>query len=235
MHSSRPSEHGNVLWFILAAVALLAALTMVISRSGTTVDQAGDVEQARIRAGQIMRYAEGLKSAVQEMNLRGVSENDISFESTATGSDYQNPNCTVDSCKVFAVGGGGQTYKTPPAGANDGSAWIFTGANNVGTAAGPLGTTAARTGNDLLMLMPNVKSALCIQINRDLSVGTPGTLPSDATGISTDEFTGTYAASLTLIDGDPTPFELDRKPAGCFTDTAANPAVTYFYYVLLPR
>ena len=131
--------------------------------------------------------------------------------------------------------GAGLTYQKPPAGANDGSDWIFTGANNVGTAAGPVGTTQAASGNDLIMLMANANAALCLQINRDLEVGTSGTIPEDTTGIVTTEFTGTYADSLDIIDGDPTPFELDRKSAGCFTDTAANPDVTYFYYVLLAR
>ena len=53
----RHNERGNVLWFILLAVALLASITIVLSRSGSTVDQSGDIEQVRIKSGQIMRYA----------------------------------------------------------------------------------------------------------------------------------------------------------------------------------
>ena len=232
----RSSERGNVLWFILIAIVLLGGLTMLLSRSGSSVDQSGDVEQMRIKASQVLRYAKSIESALEQMRMNGVSENSISFKNTITATNYTNAACPDDgNCRVFDVAGAGLTYQKPPAGANDGSDWIFTGANNVGTAAGPVGTTQAASGNDLIMLMANANAALCLQINRDLEVGTSGTIPEDTTGIVTTEFTGTYADSLDIIDGDPTPFELDRKSAGCFTDTAANPDVTYFYYVLLAR
>ena len=42
------NESGNALWFILIAIALLAALTVVVTRSSDTVEQSGDVERQRI-------------------------------------------------------------------------------------------------------------------------------------------------------------------------------------------
>ncbi len=222
------------MWFILVAVVLLGALTVLLSRGGNNTSQTGDIEQARIKASQIMRYARGLNAAIEQMKLRGVSENSISFQNATTATNYANAGCAVDDCKVFDTGGG-QVYNDPPAVTNDGGEWIFTGDNNVGTAANPVGTSGARTGNDLVMLLPNANEAMCIQINRDLSVGTAGTLPEDSTGIGVTAFTGTFAASLTELDGDAAPFELDGKEGGCFTDTAPNPDVTYFYYVLLAR
>jgi hypothetical protein len=181
-----------------------------------------------------MRYAKGIEATIDQMKLRGISESIISFENDDTATDYTNPGCSVNDCKVFANGGGGQVYKKP-SGANDGSDWIFTGANNVGTDAYPVGTTAARTGNDLIMLLPNATPELCIQANKDLGVAVDSTIPQDDTGVVTTPFTGTYDNTLVTIDGDPAPFELDGHPAGCFIDTAANPDVTYFYYVLLAR
>jgi hypothetical protein len=62
-----------------------------------------------------------------------------------------------------------------------------------------------------------------------------GTLPADATGIALTPFVGAYDAALVIIDGDGIPFELNGKASGCFTDTNANPDVTYFYYVVLAR
>ncbi|MCC7304828.1 MAG: hypothetical protein IT558_01060 [Alphaproteobacteria bacterium] len=228
-------EDGNALWFILVAVVLLGILTMVLSRSGTNVEQSGNIEQQRIRASQILRYAKGLQSSIEQMKLRGVSENQISFQNSTTVTNYTNAACNVSDCRVFDVGGGGQEYRAPPAGANDGSEWIFTGANNAGSTAYPVGTTAARSGNDLIMLLPNADPALCKQINRDLTVGTAGTIPEDASGIDVTAFTGTYDNVLKIIDGDPSPLELDGKQAGCFINTLPNPDVTYFYYVLMAR
>lgn len=233
------NESGNVLWFILVGVVLLGLLTMILSRSGSNVDQTGDFEQQRIKSGQILRYAKSIEAAIQEMTLRNVSENDISFENSTTSTDYTNDNCdgandrSYPGCLLFDIEGAGLTYRNFPE-ANDGSDWIFTGANNVGTTAGPVGSTADVSGNDIIMLLPNMNESLCIQINRDLGVGTAGTLPVDTTGIDTTEYTGVFADSgPILLDGDPTPFELDNHYAGCFTD--ANASVTYFYYVVLAR
>lgn len=227
-------ESGNALWFILIGVVLLGALTMILSRGGSNTDQSGDVEQLRVQSSQLLRYGKSVQVAIEQMKLRGVSENDISFENSSPATNV-NPNCTVSDCKVFDAGGGGLTYRDFES-LNDASPWIFTGANNVGTTASPAGTTAGGSGNDLVMLLPNANAALCEQINRDLEVGTAGTLPTDATGIATTAFDGTFpAGGPTILDGDPAPFELDGHEAGCFTDTAPDPDVTYFYYVVLAR
>ncbi len=228
------SQKGNALWFILVAIVLLAALTVVLTRGGSSVTQSGDVEQLRIAGSQILRYAKSVESAIDQMKMRSVSESLISFEHGSPAT-YLNAGCTVADCKVFDVSGGGATYKNPPSGANDGSQWIFTGANNVGTTANPVGSTGAITGNDIVMMLANMREDLCIQINRDLKVGTPGTLPEDSVGIVTTAFDGTFANAVNLIDGDPAPLELDGKSAGCFKFTAPNPDVIYFYYVVLAR
>ncbi len=233
--SSDRSQHGNALWFILVAIVLLGALTVLLSRSGTSVNQSGDVEQARIRAGQIMRWAKGIEVTLEQMKLRGISESNISFENDVTATDYTNADCTTNDCKIFANGGGGQTYLAPSLGMNDGSEWIFTGANNVGTVDYPIGTTESRAGNDLILLLPDANETLCLQINRELGIGTSGMLPEDSTGISTEAFTGTYNSTLVVLDGDGAPFELNGRSSGCFVDTNPNPDVIYFYYVVLAR
>ena len=235
------TQKGNALFFILIAVVLLGLLTMVLSRGGSKVEQSGDFERNRILAGQILRYAKSIETAVQEMKFRDISENDISFENPDTATDYTNANCdaagdrSYPGCLLFDVEGAGLTYRNFP-NANDGSDWIFTGANNVGTTAGPIGSTADGTGNDIIMLLPNANDSLCIQINRDLDVGTAGTLPVETTGIATTAFTGAFpTGGPTLLDGDPTPFELNNQTAGCFIDENPDPDVTYFYYVILAR
>lgn len=231
---ARKHENGNALWFILIGVVLVGILTMVLSRGASNTDQSGDVEQRRIQASQLLRYGKGVQTAIEQMKLRGVSENDISFEHGNPAASV-NPNCAVADCKVFDTGGGGLTYQDFPS-INDASPWIFTAANNVGTTAGPAGTTAAGSGNDIVMLLPGASAALCEQINRDLGVGTAGTIPVDTTGIAATDFDGTFpTGGPVLIDGDPAPFELDGHEAGCFTDTAPDPDVTYFYYVVLAR
>lgn len=235
------SQKGNALWFILVAIVLIGLLTVVISRGGSSVDQSGDVEQLRVMAGRILRYAKSFETAIQNMSLQGISENEISFENGDTATDYTNSNCDTSAdpnypgCLVFGGSGAGLTYSAPPTNSNDGSEWIFTAANNVGTTAGPVGTTSATFGNDLIMLLPNIKVSLCTQINRDLGVSNPsGAPPVDTTGIATTAFTGSYpGGGPVVLDGDPTPFELDRQSSGCFYDDANS--TYYFYAVILER
>lgn len=230
----RMGESGNALWFILIAIVLVGLLTIVLSRSSTSVDQGGDFEQMRVQASQILRTVKSYEAAIQQMRGRGVSEGDISFENGPSG--YTNANCSIEDCRVFGLGGG-LTYTAPPAAAGGGD-WIFTGANNVGDTTGYTGTTAAGTGNDLLMMLENPGQSLCSQLNRMLDIDG---IPVDSSGLGRDGVTGDLLAfsgayqsdTLHVIDGDGG--ELNGKNAGCFTDTAPDPDVLYFYAVILPR
>lgn len=229
------AENGNVIWFIMVAIILLGGLTMLLTRTGSSVQQSGNVEQARLLSGQVLRYAQSIRATIDDMRLRGISENELSFtHDDDEDGDYDNPSCASTSCQIFDVNGGGITFRAPPARAHKGEGWIFTGDNNVGSAEKPVETTRGRSGNDLLMLLPHADESMCAQINRELNVGTPGTLPEDRSGIGTEPFKGTFLSTLTILEGDPKNL-LDGHEAGCFKDTSSNPDVIYFYYVLLAR
>jgi hypothetical protein len=236
MRDASLSESGNVLWFLLIGIVLIGLLTALISRGTSSVGQSGDAEQARILAGQILQIAKGYESAVQQMKLNGISENEISFQNDATGIDYTNAKCTKVACRMFESGGGGMSYTAPPVSAIiDSSAeeWVFTGANNVGTTAGPIGTTAAGSGNDLLIILPNLSDGVCGQINRLLELNAPSYDPPVEAGISLDPFTGEFnAAAIKILEGS-TAKELDGRSGGCFFDTAEDTNI--FYQVLLER
>ena len=210
------SESGNVLWFILIGVVLLGLLTMVLSRSGSTVDQSGDIEQQRVKVSQILRTAKSIEAAVQEMRLRGVSENDMSFQNPTTAVNYTNANCTTTDCRVFESGGAGLTYTDPPTGVNDGSEWIFNATNNV--------ADIETTSPELLLILPNVRTSVCAQINRMLG-STYGGLE---TNVDFTAFTGTYAATeaIDLADG---------QEAGCIDYDNAGTTEPFFYHVLIKR
>lgn len=234
---SSSSESGNILWFLLIGIVLIGLLTALVSRGTSSVDQSGDVEQMRIVAGQILQTAKAFENAAQNMKLSGISESDISFQNNDTAVDYTNTKCADVSCRMFESGGAGMTYTAPPAGAltTTNTEWIFTGANNVGTAAGPVGTTAPGRGNDLIMLLPNITQGVCRQINRLLEVNAPSYDPPVDEGISFAPFTGTYdpSAPPKILEGNATAMELNSRSAGCFFDTATSGY--YFYQVLVER
>ncbi|MCB9983582.1 MAG: hypothetical protein H6861_07940 [Rhodospirillales bacterium] len=223
MNIQRKTEKGNVLWFILIAVALLAALTMVLSRSGSTVDQSGDIEQQRIKASEVLRYAKSIETGIQQMRLRGVSENDLSFwhdsngDSTEDGSDtYYNAGCTTTDCKLFDAGGAGLVFAAPPSGVNDGSAWTFVATNDV--------VDVGTTRPDLLIILPVMKTSVCSQINRLTGASYAGT-ESD---VDFTAFTGTFTAteSIDLAAG---------QEAGCIDYDNAGTTEPFFYQVLIKR
>lgn len=211
------------MWFILLAVALLVALTITVTRSSDTSESTGKVEQNKVLASALLRYAAGLEAAVDQMRLRGVAENAISFENS-TVAGYANASCPDTSCQLFNTAGGGMTFTAPPSGANDGSPWLFTGADLV--------TSVGTAEDELLMILPNVDKNLCTEVNAENGVSS---IPQAAgqVDIST-KYTGLFASPGMTIDVPA------GKKTGCFQgnqdETGADISARYFvYHTLIAR
>lgn len=217
------TQRGNALWFILIGVALLGALTMILSRGGSGVDQSGDFEQRQVKVSQMLRYAKSLEAGIQQMRLRGVSENDVSFWHDSDGNgtedasdDYFNANCTTPDCHIFDVGGAGLTYTPPASGLSDATDCVFSSSNIVDD----IGTTAP----DLIMMLPQVKTSVCAHINRILGSSYSGT----ESGVDFTEFTGSYTTAQTINFA-------DGQEAGCVDYDPGGGVEPLFYYVLIKR
>lgn len=227
MKQGRADESGNVLWFILLAVALLAVLTATISRSTDTSEQSGNVERFRIQASDIMRYSASMRETIDSMRLRGVAENAVSFENDFTSADYTNGTCL--DCLVFGSAGGGAYYKTPSAdwldSTSEGSAryreWEFSGTNNV--------PSISSANPELIMSLGYLRQGLCIQINNMLGISNPsGVPPVDGDGLDDTAFQGSFVATDTIDN-------MDRFEAGCFEDGSSGGRDFTFYQVLIKR
>lgn len=234
MKYSSDSQSGNVLWFILLAVALLGFLTIVVTRSGSSVEQTGSIEQARIKASALMRYAKSVETAVTQMRSNGTSENSIDF--ITLGASYDNASCTDPSCEVFHVNGGGITYQSAGDVLNDrnfAQNWVVTAANRVGGMGCDDNTDDCR---DLLMLVRGMPDTICLQVNAILRVENPsGTPPSQANLGLTPEFDGSFtpAGANNLIGGaaaNQSP-QVKNRAAGCIYHNSEN----IFFQVLIPR
>jgi len=229
------SERGNILWFIMIAVIFTALLTMVLTRSSSTVEQTGDREQITIKITQVLRYAKSIESAVQDLSIQGVSINDVSFENPVTDVDYAHPNCTDNRCKIFHPEGAGLRYQRPPDGvAPDGAEWGFTGDNNVGSEDRPVGTFGAPRGNELLMILERANPSFCAQLNAQFGITKTAEIPRDGSGILKEPYLGTFGDELKVLEGDPEPFEFDKQHFGCFKNGLGQDSEA-FYYVLLAR
>ncbi len=220
----RAGEQGNALWFILLAVALMAALTVTVSRSTDTAEQSGNIERFRVEASDIMRHSSAVAQATKNMSMQGISENVLSFENDHTATDYSNANCTGTDCLVFGSAGGGVSYRVPAGSwldsTNTGNPrygeWEFSGTNSVPN---------LRSANpELIMYLGYLKRGLCEQINVMLDI--PGGIPLDADGFDTTAYQGSFAATATIDN-------MDDLEAGCFEDDTGDR--NYTYYQVLNR
>ncbi len=216
-------QSGNALWFILIAIVLLGALTVTLSRGGSSTDQTGDYEQQSIKVSQILRFSKSMEENIKKLQmLNSCSETDINFHDPKVPAlaAYQRTPDTPDECKIFHAKGGGLAYQAPPAGVNDASAWIFNGETRI------CGMDSDRT--EVAIILKNMKQKVCEQINRQLLSTTVGT---DADGT---EGVNPYAPPN--LEGDGTKelctAQTSGRPSGCVIDGGGE---YVFYHVLIAR
>jgi len=220
---TQPSpESGNVLFYILIAVALLAALSYTVASSSRgSVSMLSD-DKAALYATEIIEYGGVMANAVSQLRLRGYKDTQISFENSVVAG-YTNANCTGDGCKVFHPSGAGVTYMAPK------SEWL----DSTWSADSAYATWGFYTNNyipeigtsegDLILAVGFIDKTLCIALNNKLGVTNPsGDPPNEPGQISSEKFTGTYTAlgGLEALQG---------KQAGCFKNTAGALNLSYFY------
>ncbi|PCJ03242.1 MAG: hypothetical protein COB14_00480 [Alphaproteobacteria bacterium] len=239
MKDALRNQSGNALWFILLAVALLAFLTGVISRNSSSVDQAGSVERARIKASSILNYAKSVEATVQQMLLSGVSENDLDFIEISAAHD--NTNCTSTECEIFHVGGGGIAYRTPAALLSDNThtdIWHVSTENRVYLSGCE---DANNRCTELLLIATNIPQSICLQINKIQGItNTGGDAPQIQDILEGTAFTGTYSTTVNTISiggvnaTNEAP-EAQGKAAGCVYEFGSGQNIYTFYQVLIPR
>ena len=217
-------QNGNVLFIILIAVALFAALNYAVTgmlrgdSNASTISE----EKAGLLSNEILTYAQQIRSAVKRLKISNdCSDEDISFEDTAN-TGYVHSPIASDDCKVFLISAGGINYKAPSADYGSSAEWVFSGAHSI--------TEMGTSSPDLLMVLSNINSAICLDINDKMSVTlTSNDAPTD-TGGSFAKFTDTYSTATTIGDEDS---NLEGKAAACFKDTDDNSY--HFYQVLIAR
>lgn len=240
-------QRGSVLFVILVGVILFAALSYTVAsmmRGGNPAIISE--EKARIFAAEIINYGRALRQATQNLKITGCTAEEISFENT-TLVGYDHTPAAAAECQIFNESGGSMVYLVPalddwldmnysPTPALRGQ-WFFPANTCVpGIGNAPAGGCRA-DGQDneaLIVILPYVNRQICIQINRELGVGTPGAAPpqeiDNAWPAGSTKFTGTFANGEQI--------DLANTTAACFEGNGATmpPDNTYHYYqVLLPR
>lgn len=195
----RSIENGNVLFLILIAVALFAALSYAVTSSTRTGGSISD-DTISVSIAQIENHTAQLRSAIIRMQtVSQCDESEISFErSPFDGSDteYVNANSPPNfSCHIFHPNGGSVPYLPVPEKVNDGTDWLFTASNYV-VYVGEHGC-GDTTCSELISIVPNVSREMCVAFNE--KVGGPltsGEPDEEGGGFYIAPFQGVYGSVI---------------------------------------
>lgn len=223
LYPSNP-QSGNIIWIILLSVFLLGALTAMISRSGTSTNQKGDIEKQSIKIAEVLRYASDVERAVAQLQSSGCSENELSFES-AQNTGYQNTVAPSDNtCHLYHHRGAGLKWKTGDLNAD----WAVTRFLNI--------SGVGEDYPELTLILPGIDEQVCRAINNRLYGWTDIPDLTNGTGLIMKEADGTFPGgdALTVILPDnPGPAWKEDLRTACFNNTNASEYV--FFHVILSR
>lgn len=221
-------EHGSVIFYVLIAIVLFAALSFAVGRMNRG---SADInrETSALRSSELLQYAAAVKSAVQAARVAQCQDSDISFANNFS-STYDNANTVSNECKIFSPAGQAVFWQKPSDNISNGRDWIYSGATQIQGIGTDCGDESC---SDLMMVLEDISEMLCIRLNENLSVTNPSGAPPADSGETFTKFTGTYSydsGAGPLGDEDAA---LDAKPAACYQDSDDNKY--YFYYSLLAR
>lgn len=218
---------GNILFYILIAVALLGLLTAAMGRGGSMFQNL-EREDALIKANQIQRYGAELEQAVRSILSNATSETDIRFAHPSAQAAYGSI-ATTPTYQIFSSQGGSAEYRSLPTGVSTTNTyWEFMAHTNI-----------ERVGSDkaeLVAIAPDISLTICERINKTLGLTT---MPVDSgagapacifnTG---SRFTGTFQ------DSSPNSIaaaQFTKTPALQACVQCASDSKYYYYTVLMAR
>ncbi len=235
-------QKGNVLFLILIAVALFAALSYAVTQSSRSGGDASR-ETNILNAAQLTQYPTSIRTAVLRLVIDGFQDTNILYNDPAAGF-----TAASEPFEVFATIGGGAIYQNAPedvmqlGAGNETGTWFI----NMDFEVPNLGrnVTGSINGNELIAFLPGITDSVCTRINLE---GDVIALPTDANPAISDDLTGTsdgdvsknitlltdYSSSTSVSLGtNLTPANaLDGMPFGCFTTAGVN----VLYTVILER
>ncbi|MGQ0526539.1 MAG: hypothetical protein ACT4OY_00680 [Alphaproteobacteria bacterium] len=227
-------EKGNVLFLILIAVALFAALSYAVTQSSRSGGGDAGSEASLVSSAQITQYPASVRtSIIRQLVGKNVSVSSLAFNQPsafAACTGTVAPNC------VFYPTGGSATYVPAPGDVvttNNQQDWVFNGENEinlVGTTTGSDGPTSSTA--EVIAFLPNVKTDICKKINSELGVNS-GNVPTETNlNVTTYMVNGTGLVSTATggtIGEDVV--SLDAQAFGCFVQGGVN----YYFHVLIEQ
>lgn len=223
-------ESGNVLFLILIAVALFAALSYAVTQSSRSGGSGTDEESNLINSSVMTQYPAALRTAILRMSISGGVD--------ATLIEF-NPPSDIDNCQefgadnehrhcLFSPDGGGATHQ---------EGWVFNRNNQVEGIGSSTGndTPTASTGD--LIAFFETSLGICEKVHDELGLGdipdyTAKSLDVDTQQVYDGSALETFTAGNTIGSVSGTGDVLEGQPFGCFEESAD---VYYYYHTLAER
>lgn len=193
------SQSGNVLFLILLAVALFAALSYAVTQS-TRGGGDATAEKNTFSGLEYVRIGRDIKVAVQRLRLMGGCDlTELSFDWTPGTGSEDNANAPSDlSCHVFSPGNGGVSVPQDLHSSASIPGWREMSHTRV-EGVGSDSTANGCEGCELLMYRYTRDTEICEAINDDL-FGDP-TVFTNGTMAPSIRYDGTFTATY-LMQGD---------------------------------
>jgi hypothetical protein len=240
--SRRVSEHGNVLFLILIAVVLFAALSYAVTQSSRTGGGDAGRETNLIASAEITQYPAAVKTAIVRMIINGTTYEGLRFNSPSAFSGLSG----IETQGVFHPSGGAAAFvNASPDVMNAGTpgTWYFNPyyeVTNIGTA-----DAADGDGNEFIAFLPGIKAAICRRLNEEMGLGTTiptaSAIANTTAGVQRTWDTTTAATSIpteTAIIGSGATTgttAMAGQVAGCFHAGAAGASDYVYFQVLTER
>jgi hypothetical protein len=227
---NRQNQQGNILFLILIAVALFAALSYVVTSRNRSGGGNSSKEKAGMLASDFMNYGVQMRTGIQRMMINnGCAAEEINYSHSYFGTYFDNPNAPPDeSCNIFSPRGGDVPFRLIE---------VSPGFQAVPQLVGNLRVEGLGSDEpELALILFMQEDASDTKVNQEVcryifqknginvSLSSADTVPG---GIV---FRGVYASAASAgIIGDQVP-ELSGKDIGCF---AGGPNQWWNMYVVL--
>lgn len=229
------NQSGNVLFYILIAVGLIAALSFAVTQSGRGSARSITEERARLFATEIIEYSNNISAGVTQLRLRGVDVDELCFDDPNWGAaNYDYAGCADNFNRIFNIEGAGITWSLAPEGATQTTAapdnlWHIYGDNEIQD----VGTTCGNAScSDLILVTDELDELVCRKINKLINSTIGDSAPPTDSTIGETRYIGDFDFSQTIGD-EAGGVAIAGKNAGCFERTSNDEFV--FYKVLIAR
>ena len=241
------TQKGNVLFLILIAVVLFAALAFVVSSSMRSNPGSVSEDKAKLIATQMVQFGNTLtNSAMRLIMSNGCTNRNLNFYHSGFARDFTNNDAPADgSCNIFGPNGASVPAMKPPQGAvpagtaSPNNEYFYVGCMEVWG----VGTSGTGEPSKELLVQAIVTREVCLQINEKMGItntgGNPPVWDYGVTEVGWCQYghpiLGAYQDAIGVGRTDIAGYapELYGTSTGCYQSNADD--LYRFYHVVIPR